>query len=453
MADVLMQSPDGKRYAVNVAEASEAKRNGWSVVNEPGTGEAALRGAVQGATLGWGDEAMGTYRAASTSLGDWLYEKLHPEDPTTSPSYIDRYVAGRDETRANNAAVKEAHPVAYGAGEFAGTIPVLAAAPATLPGMMVAGALSGAGESEATDLGQLALHSGGGALGGAVGYGVGKVASSALRGLSNKAATGAASAQAKAAELATKAKTAPVKAAEGAYGASRQAESRFIENLLRLEAEGKLPPQLAQELAALKASPLWQQAQEQLARNTMDALPGQLATTVAKRTEAEALRAALPGEIADETTRLLSPATMKDQVMARVKRYGWPMVGSAVGSVLGGPAGAAIGALGGAGMRPAARAWMNMARHPSVAEPLWNAVGGAASTAAKAAPVGATAAGMMVASPGRPPVPSPRELAQADPVIGEAFQRGGPEAAKAAFYAESQTRPEQLLGWLNEPKP
>jgi hypothetical protein len=48
------------------------------------------------------------------------------------------------------------------------------------------------------------------------------------------------------------------------------------------------------------------------------------------------------------------------------------------------------------------------------------------------------------------PVPSPQELAQRDPVVGEAYQKGGSLSAAATFYSEAQKRPDEILSWLNE---
>jgi hypothetical protein len=47
-------------------------------------------------------------------------------------------------------------------------------------------------------------------------------------------------------------------------------------------------------------------------------------------------------------------------------------------------------------------------------------------------------------------VPSPQQLAQQDPVVGEAYQKGGSLSAAATFYSEAQKRPDEILSWLNE---
>jgi hypothetical protein len=449
MARIDVLGPDGKEYTLDVAEWSKAKANGFKLAKPPGQGEAALRGVAQGVTLGFGDEIAGNVKALASAPGDWLYEKLNPQDPTTSPSYMETYQRGRDETRSANAAAESEYPLTYGASEFAGSMVPMLAAPGSLPVAAGVGALYGAGNSEATDVQGLVSDAGLGAGGGLAGNLAGKAVAGVARRVANKAATGAASAQAKAAELATKSKTAPVKAAEGAYGGLRQTENKAILALLGLEEKGIISAANKAKLDGLRSSGRLADALNEAAANDLEFLGSRIGEVAAKKAESQALRAALPQEIADETARLLSPAEAGNQIMARVKRYGWPMLGSAVGSVVGGPVGAAVGALGGAGMRPAARAWMNMTRHPSVAPRLLGAVDNVASGVAKAAPTVAGAAGVAMA-PQTSPVPSPQQLAQQDPVVGEAYQKGGSLSAAATFYSEAQKRPDEILSWLNE---
>lgn len=112
------------------------------------TAESALRGAAQGASMGFADEATGGLEAlkevalSDAEIGDLarLYRKY------------------RDESRANYKAAEEANPVAYGAGQVAGGMATMA-----IPGLNVtkgaslvnagvkgaiAGGLTGAGMSE-----------------------------------------------------------------------------------------------------------------------------------------------------------------------------------------------------------------------------------------------------------------------------------------------------------------
>lgn len=141
---------------------------------EPGRVMSFLRGAKQGATLGFGDEISGALESAFSDKS---------------------YTQARDEARANDKAAQGAHPWLYGAGGIAG-----GAASAFVPGLNVAkagtaiagargilagagtaakigagfGAVSGLGSSDADltqgEFGRAALHTGIGAvLGGATG--------------------------------------------------------------------------------------------------------------------------------------------------------------------------------------------------------------------------------------------------------------------------------------------
>lgn len=67
----------------------------------PGIVEAGVRGAAQGATLGFADEITAALEAAATGK---------------------KYTTARDESRANYRAAEAAHPIAYGAGELAGGV-------------------------------------------------------------------------------------------------------------------------------------------------------------------------------------------------------------------------------------------------------------------------------------------------------------------------------------------
>lgn len=104
----------------------------------PGIGEAIGRGAIQGATLGFGDELTG---AIESILGSKTYAQ------------------SRDESRAANRAASEAHPLAYGGAELGAglvtPVPGLGAAKAgaglaahALSGAAIGG-LAGIGSSEA----------------------------------------------------------------------------------------------------------------------------------------------------------------------------------------------------------------------------------------------------------------------------------------------------------------
>ena len=134
--------------------------------------ESALRGGVQGVSLGFSDEAMGALGAAG-SLG----EVVQADDSMGKLKEL--YQRYRDMERAKNRAAEEANPKTYLAGNVAAGLAALPAT-GTLGGAMKLGALGGLGVSEAEsvggDLGNVAL---GGTLG-AVGHGIGKMIGKAL---------------------------------------------------------------------------------------------------------------------------------------------------------------------------------------------------------------------------------------------------------------------------------
>ena len=147
---------------------------------EPGRLEALGRGALQGVSFGFADEAQGALESIFT-------------DKT--------YQQARDAARAANARAQAAHGGFYGAGEVGGGL-----AGAFVPGLGIAegaglgtvaaksalaGGLGGLGSSEATDVGGLAKDVGEGAAfgaaGGAVAHGLGTVAGKVLGGAEEKA--------------------------------------------------------------------------------------------------------------------------------------------------------------------------------------------------------------------------------------------------------------------------
>lgn len=181
----------------------------------PGRGEAAYRGAVQGATMGFGDELAGAagapilqlYRKYLAAKGVHLTPQAAAEaeaagihgPQNTGPDLIDEYRAIRDQERGKNAAAESAHKGYYVGGNLAGaalTAPLLpGGATKSLGGAIKAGAALGAanglGSSDADltrgDVGSALLDSGigsaAGGAAGALGYGAGKV----VRGLVNGA--------------------------------------------------------------------------------------------------------------------------------------------------------------------------------------------------------------------------------------------------------------------------
>ncbi len=143
---------------------------------KPSALESGLRGAAQGASLGFADEATGGLEAL------WDAAKGDPK------TFGELYKQHRDESRANYQAAEQANPKTFMAGQLGGgaatlLVPGLGAAEgaglgATLGKAALQGGLTGLGSSEATNAGGLAKDTAvgagiGGALGG-VGYGLGK---------------------------------------------------------------------------------------------------------------------------------------------------------------------------------------------------------------------------------------------------------------------------------------
>lgn len=144
---------DWKSRATPIEEAEQPKSS-WkdraeAVKPEVSKTESGLRGAAQGLSFGFADEATGAAEAAL----DWL-----KNDPQ---GFMDNYRKHRDESRANYKSAEEANPKTYMAGQVAGAIaPALATGglsgagtAATLGGRMAAGALAGAAQGAAQGLG------------------------------------------------------------------------------------------------------------------------------------------------------------------------------------------------------------------------------------------------------------------------------------------------------------
>lgn len=160
--------------------------SGFGPVEEaPGALESGLRGAAQGATLGFADELTGAGEAALDRLMG-----AHAD-------IVSLYKQHRDESRAKYKAAQEANPTAYGAGELGGglataLVPGLGAGGVLAQGAKMAalGAASGLGHSEAEDarglIGDAAVS---GLVGGAAGAG-GALIGKGLGALGNRLAPG-----------------------------------------------------------------------------------------------------------------------------------------------------------------------------------------------------------------------------------------------------------------------
>lgn len=138
-----------------------------------------LRGAGQGASLGFADELAGALKSPLGAAEEMKSFLPWSDGPNASDEDLLRYRKERDEARAINDAVRKDSPVAFGAGTLAGAIPTAIAtgglaSAGVAPGAAVGlgrfaalaaaeGAVTGTGSSEATtgaDLAQDAAVSG-----------------------------------------------------------------------------------------------------------------------------------------------------------------------------------------------------------------------------------------------------------------------------------------------------
>ncbi len=184
-----------EKYAATSAPAKPWEKYGGTSVpvesDGPGQLESGLRGAAQGASLGFADEAAG---ALSNLSRAWT-------DPNSSLFDTENYAKVRDAYRQGDAAAKRANPNTYLAGNLAGGA-ALPVGPLGVGKAALLGATQGLGNSEADTVGGLAKDTGLGAtvggviggLGSLVGKGVDKVsglASDAVEGAGNYLKQGA----------------------------------------------------------------------------------------------------------------------------------------------------------------------------------------------------------------------------------------------------------------------
>lgn len=154
--------------------------------NPPSSLMSGLRGAAQGASLGFEDELAGAGGVVGDQLGKLGVDPVQSTHPDVQakldaiaqggPSVRDIYAKSRDEERASNAAAEKAHPALYLGGNLAGTV-------ATLPTLGLKGAIGagaamglGGGDSDLTqgNIGGAAVDTAVGAAGGGLGYSVGQ---------------------------------------------------------------------------------------------------------------------------------------------------------------------------------------------------------------------------------------------------------------------------------------
>lgn len=347
----------------------------------PSGAEAFGRGAMQGASLGFGDELWGAARA----LGDSLPESMGGDNRKGGFLDLlkDRYKTNRDEVRTNNKRAEDAHGGLYLTGNLAGglaTAPLLGGAGAGTTLLRAAGAgaalgaAQGLGSSEsntvAGDIGNTAL---GGALGagaGALGYGGGKL----LGLLGRKSGNKVQAIQEAADALGDK--------DAGAFtGSKMSAAGRTAQEAYK----GPLELRKAGKIALLEPD-VRAGAERLLSEYDAKAAAGILEKEAAKEAAAQEFKDAMATQ-ADRAKKFaadkLSGAEFKRQLGARAMRYGVPAVGGLAYQALTGDSsptgllkGAGLGALAGAGSRPMMHSMLRLARQPVVQQRLWQALGG-----------------------------------------------------------------------------
>jgi hypothetical protein len=180
----------------------------WGVPEAPSQGQSLARGALQGASLGFGDEASAAIDTAVSHIPGLrtIAQKLHSGDLPAVDNPDLTYQERREAYRSKNAAAQQANPGTYLVGELAGglaTTPLVPGGSAkTLGRAVVQGVKTGAVLGGANALGTSSADltqgdvggafndvvsgaAGGGALGGLIG-GAGHVAAKALTGGAEK---------------------------------------------------------------------------------------------------------------------------------------------------------------------------------------------------------------------------------------------------------------------------
>lgn len=363
-----VEFPDSMKDEEIVAAIKKLSGPAGAPPRQVGKAEALLRGVTQGATLGFGDEVEAGWKHLVGGAD---------------------YKSTRDQLRKDEGQAKDQHPAAYLGGEVAGgaapgvaamlltggvALPAAIASKAPLVLSAGQGALQGAGYSDASDARGIARDSAVGGGVGVLGFGAGKVLGSATSRLSQLARGGSARATAAASQKAADEVAAEIASARGALGSEVQKGSRLTENLRRIGTP--LTPEA--EAAA-------QDLERRVGASNLQSLPDQASAIAAKDADLQALKQGASGALKDRTAEMLSSGEARSQLLARLKRYGPPMAGSAIGSYIGGPVGGAIGAAAGAGTRPAIQSLMRLAKSPAVQKAAFDALAtGAESSPAEA---------------------------------------------------------------------
>lgn len=409
-------APDGAGWRARAQPIAPPEETG------PGRMEALGRGAVQGASFGFGDELGAGWaanladwkRALSGDVrGAWENQKAGLKDilgmgkgPTLaslmtgddgSSGWMRTYRGWRDDARENNAAAEKAHGGFYLGGELLGgalvPIPGAGAAKGLSVGARLAqgaktgaklGALFGLGNSEADltkgEFGGAAVDTG---LGAAFGAGGGVAA----EGLSALLSKGLSSARARASagirnavdqETAAQAALAEksIRGAQGEYRSAVQSASRDLEVLER--AVGAMPDsEVGQRAAAFLQTAEGKALREAVASNKLTTAPERISEMAGKQTTLADLVAGKDVAVQAQTAEALANPLRK-HVLPRVWTLGHrflPLLGPAVGGAAGEPwLGLAAGAVMSITQGAPGRIIRNLKDKPAVRKAFWEKV-------------------------------------------------------------------------------
>jgi hypothetical protein len=247
----------------------------------------------------------------------------------------------------------------------------LGMAGAALPGALpaaISGALMSGGLKAATpdaSAGEIASAAG---IGGTVSGGLAKLAPYLLGKIGSYARGKVDAAEAKTLAQAAGEKAAELKSATSSLGGASQDLNRKVEWVIRLldeEASGALSPANRKLLEQFRQTPEYADVVNKAAERVLGTAPGAAGKVTAKEAQVAGLQQSLPQDIAERSDQLLSPATAKEQLYSRLKRYWIPAAGGVIGGAIGGPAGAGVGMLAGRGASPSIQALGRMVQHPS----------------------------------------------------------------------------------------
>lgn len=373
--------------AIEAAPAPPQAESTFEAIKRNATG--LVRGAEQGATFGLADE-LGAYgqgvidlalRTQPKVVSDLLGVETRHREPFTLKKTMEQYRQARGENREEYKRAEAAAPTANLIGQLAGgfAMPIPGGGARTLGKVALQGAGMGAamgvgaGEADLTkgEFGKFGTEVAlGGALGGAFGAGghvLGKALAAGGGKLRDFAAGKAQKIQGEVEEWAAKEAEKATLSARSAAGNAAQDAYRQLEHLREL---GRTRGLTAEERAVFDAlsRELGDKAQEKLLPAAM-----RKASTADEFANAVATQEARAADLAKQK---LSTGELKNQTLARLKRYGLPALGGYVGSQVFEDTGlgAGAGALVGAGLRPMLQSTLKMARQPVVQQRLWKAL-------------------------------------------------------------------------------